>query len=104
MDPNNPAQSPHRVHFLPQLLPITAELDGREPFVTSLDDEFEILIRNSSNRKILTLTRRWEMYTILRNPVTRVETLFNVTDPYSAELVRLRILRFWTNKYFELQD
>jgi hypothetical protein len=104
MDPNDPAQSPHGVYFLPQLPPITSEPDGQEPFTAGLDDEFETLVRDGPNRKILTPTRRWEMRTILRNPTKRVETLFNVEDPYSAELARLRTLRNWTIRHFELQD
>ena len=44
------------------------------------------------------------MREILNHPTTLAHILFNINDPYSAELRRLRNLKVWTQRYFELDD
>jgi hypothetical protein len=44
------------------------------------------------------------MREILNHLTTPAHILFNITNLYSAELGRLRNLKFWTQRYFELDD
>jgi hypothetical protein len=105
MDALDPSQSPHGANFLPHLPSISAEPQGMDPFPEALEQEYADYLRNvSTNRSLLTSRRRWEMREILNHPTTPAHTLFNIDDFYSTELGRLRNLRLWTLRYFELDD
>jgi hypothetical protein len=58
----------------------------------------------NNNRKLLSSRRRWEIREILNHPTTLAHILFNINNPYSTELGRLRNLKVWTLRYFELDD
>jgi hypothetical protein len=104
IDANDPSQSPHGANFLPQLPPVSVEPNGIDPFPDHLEEEFNTYLLTNNNRKLLTSRRRWEMREILNHPNTSVHTLFNITNPYSTELGRLRNLKVWTLRSFELDD
>ena len=66
IDINDPALSPSGAHFIPQLPPLNTE-----PillFLDSIELEFELYIRNSPNRKVLSPYQQAEMKDILYNP------------------------------------
>jgi hypothetical protein len=96
MDANDPSQSPYSANFLPHLPPISVEPNGIEPFPEHLKEEFDTYLLTNNNRKLLTSRRRWEMREILNHPTTPAHILFNITNLHSAELERLRNLKFWT--------
>ena len=104
IDVLDPSQSPHRANFLPHLPPISVEPRGINPFPDHLKQEFEDYLRTNTNRSLLTSRRRWEMREILNHPNTSAHVLFNITDQHSTKLGRLRNLKVWTQRYFELDD
>lgn len=105
MDALDPSQSLHGANLLPHLPPISAEPQGIDPFPEALEQEYTDYLHNiSTNRSLLTSRRPWEMREILNHPTTPVYTLFNINDSYSTELGRLRNLRIWTHRYFELDN
>jgi hypothetical protein len=104
MDALDPSQSPHGANLLPHLPPISAEPTGIGPFPDHLEQEFANYLLTNNNRRLLSSRRRWEIKEILNHPTTLAHILFNITDPHSAELGRLRKLKVWTLRYFELDD
>lgn len=104
MDAKDPSQSPHGANFLPQLPPIAAEPAGLKPFPENLEEEFSTYLDTNNNRKLLTSRCRWEMREILNHPTTPAHILFNIDDPHSTELGRLRNLKVWTQRCFQLDD
>ena len=58
IDANNPSQSPHRANFLPQLPPVSVELNSIDPFLDHLEEEFNTYLLANNNRKLLTSRRQ----------------------------------------------
>jgi len=98
MDVNDLASSPHGAQFVPDLPPPGAEPEGIDPFPDPIEDDYVHYLERSTNRSVLTGQRRSEMRDILGNP----EMSIDVGD--SNENARLRNLKVWTLKYFELDE
>jgi hypothetical protein len=104
MDALDPSQSPYRAYFLPNLLPISVEPLHIDPFPDYLELDFTEYLRTNTNRSLLTSRRRWEIREILNHPTTPAYILFNITSSHDLELGRLRNLKSWTLRYFELDN
>jgi len=95
-DVNDPASSPTGTSFRPSRPPSHMEPTGVNPFPDSTELDFERQVRAGTNRSILTARRRSDMRDFLYNPSVLVE------HPDRKERQRLRSLKSWTLKHFEL--
>jgi hypothetical protein len=106
-DINDPGQSPSGAFYLPNLPDPSSEPEGIEPFPPDVREAWDVYQEDGINRSVLSMKKRAEMREILMHPNMQLRDLFNLNPRVSIErdeLARLRNLKTWSMKNFQLSN